>query len=328
MSQKIQTKLNDQAHLCQAVGDTPIPCGYHQSRVHCQFIGIEASLLASNQNQFHTFLKQNNDVKQLAKWFTAKQLPAGSWYLVKEQRTWLEAKLTQVLRTHPNGEPFHIMIAGVASYVHAFGQLFIIMNTLSALPCAPKVTITFADKCAFPLEQIQALLKQVSQRHGLMGYRFKLGSSQFKCPNALAKLLKKHKVHLRELTIHCVQGDLTDETRFTSESFNLITEHFLTSLLYKNFAAIAPIRKNYQRWLKPQGTLLSADGIRKDSDDYNEFVALNQAQGLTLLDDMSQAVWDPYGLPEDMFQSILEGPITRPIPVELDNTLSGFIKHD
>lgn len=325
MSQKIQTKLNDSAHVCRYLGNKNNPCGYHQSRVHCQFAGITEDLLETSRDSFHGFLKQGAATTELAKWFSADYLPAGSWYLVKEQRLWLKQRLVERFIGHNSSQPLQVMIAGVAGYVHALGQLLIYLEALEQSKAEINIAITFVDRCDFPLKQIAGFL-EVIKRKAFFRYKFNIGEDKYTCAKGLDKAIRDKQEALARISVYYQLGDLSDPSLFPGEQFDLITEHFMTSLLYKKFDVIQPIRANYASWLKPQGRLLSADGLRADSDAYQTFTELNRDVDLTLNAQSSLAVWDPYGLQQEVFQNILEGNTQRRVAVELDNTLSEFIK--
>ncbi|MGM0480494.1 MAG: hypothetical protein ACQEQZ_01040 [Pseudomonadota bacterium] len=325
MSQKIQTKLNDSAHICTHNGDKSIPCGYHQSRVHCQFAAIEDDLLETSGDSFHGFLKKGSATTQLAKWFSATHLPAGSWYLVKEQRIWLKNRLLEQLKAASPGATIEVMVAGVASYVHAMGQLLIYLEALEESAAKVNITITFVDRCEFPLQQIAGFLETIKNKT-FFRYKFKIGNDKYSCVKGLDKAVRDKRQALNQISIHYQRGDLSEYSAFPAAQFDLITEHFMTSLLYKNFDMIKPIRANYAAWLKPNGALLSADGLRADSDAYQSFIELNREVGLVVNESKTEPVWDPYGLQQEIFQNILEGGSQRRVPVELDNTLSEFFK--
>ncbi|RUO77795.1 hypothetical protein [Idiomarina seosinensis] len=325
MSQKIQTKLNDSAHICRQQGDKISPCGYHHSRVHCQFAGITEDLLETSQDSFHGFLKQGAATTELAKWFSATYLPAGSWYLVKEQRLWLKQRLIEQFRAHQSAQPLQVMIAGVAGYVHALGQLLIYLEALEQSQAEINIAITFVDRCDFPLKQIAGFLEAIKSK-SFFRYKFQIGEDKYACAKGLDKAIRDKRQALARISVDYRLGDLSDPMLFAGEQFDLITEHFMTSLLYKNFDVIQPIRANYAHWLKHQGRLLSADGLRADSDAYQTFVELNRDAGLVVNQQARLPVWDPYGLQQEVFQNILEGNTQRRVAVELDNTLSEFIK--
>ena len=325
MSQKIQTKLNDIAHTCQVIDGKPVPCGYHESRVYCEFSGIEDDLLADSGDNFHTYMEPSKGATHLAKLFCAAHPPAGSWYLVKEQREWLQKALLVQLREHTGDGPFKIMVAGVASYVHALGQLLIILQAVKALDNDLKIEVTFTDRCQFPLQQIEQFLAAI-QESKFFRYSFELGDKKFKCAKALDKEVRLYQSELKQLDVKYALGDLSSQDVFPEQSFDLITEHFMTSLLYKNFEKIKPIRSNYSHWLKSNGYLFSADGIRADSPIYASFLELNSDVGLIANEQLTSPVWDPYGLPQETFQAIIESGSSKRFPVERDNTLSGFIK--
>ncbi len=325
MSQKIQTKLNDSAHICQVSNHQLTPCGYHDSRVYCEFSGITDDLLDSNSDRFHSFMPPSKGATELAKLFCANYPPAGSWYLVKEQRLWFKESLKQRLIAHTADAPFQLLIAGVASYVHALGQLLICAQAQRELQLSFKIQVTFSDRCSFPLEQIRAFLK-AAEATPFFRYSFEVEDKKFKCPKALDKLVRDFHKELNDISVQYQLGDLTDSSLFPNEQFDLVSEHFMTSLLYKNFEIIKPIRANYSAWLKSGGWLFSADGIRADSEVYTDFAALNADVGLVLDESSTTPVWDPYGLPQEVFQAILDSAGAKRYPVENDNTMSGFVK--
>lgn len=325
MSQKIQTKLNDSAHICSHDNGKNTPCGYHQSRVHCQFAAIKDDLLQTSQDSFHGFLKEGPSTTQLAKWFSETNLPAGSWYLVKEQRMWLKQRLVERFNEHKSSQPLQVMVAGVASYVHALGQLLLYLEALQESQSKINIVVTFVDRCDFPLKQIAGFLEAVKSK-AFFRYKFKIGDEKFTCCKQLDKEIREKREQLKQIEVLYRFGDLSDASLFPSRQFDVITEHFMTSLLYKKFDSIRPIRANYAYWLKNDGRLLSADGLRTDSELYQMFTELNRDLGLIVDAEQSVPVWDPYGLQQETFQNILEGNKQRRISVELDNTLSEFVK--
>ena len=324
---QIQRDLTYQLTQCTFDRESIVPCGYHANRVNSTTFAIEGDVLKITGR--HTaILTSHNDVVSLAKLFEGRKDPAGGWYLVKEQREWLRKCLVDIFSgsKRPQPQTLRILEAGVASFVHHYTYLRIIFDALQESRSNVRIALTVVDQCAFPLLQITALENELSK--GLRSPKMiNVGKSKISIERNFLAVVNPKTRNFGNIGTELWVKDLADEESVAQLGcYDIITEHFLTSVLDKRIREreTVQIRKTYSRIMKQGGYLLTANGIIKGSNMYSEFIKLHQENGLKLIDNATRAVWDPYGLDRTSIVSFLYG--EKELPISLDNTLSMFKK--
>lgn len=322
MSISIQTGLNDRAHICGRD-----PCGYHASRVDCVFHAEYDVQFSDVGDNSHAFLVSNRGSRNLAGLFSKSGGPAGSWYLVREQREWLTSRIRAYHDVITHDDPVRILVSGIAGHAHFLGYLLAICEALSdaASACERDIEITVVDRCAYPLVVVQAAVAAID-RPGLFGCSFKIAGKKYTCDKRLISGLRSHADIRSKLKLEFRQQDLSERSESLECHFDLITEHFLTSLLDKDFKSIEPIRRNYAAWLRDGGRVLTADGLAKNASRYTEYLELCAQCGLDSVPGTAVPAWDPYGLGHETLQRIAEAKDGERFPVSRDNTLTEFVK--
>jgi len=317
---------------------------YHQNRARGTFFGLSTEV-ETDPGSYQARLLANEEVRTLARLLrdeTSK--PAGGWYLVREHRQWLAERCREVFARHTEPRPLRILEAGVASYLHHFTYLSILGEALAGLSRPPNVELVVADICFYPLHQIEvvgeflprlfrtpSLLRRFRRCRIDYEYTDETGALRREPPleadRALLSFLLASWEKIRAIQTTVWHQDLSAESHLRQEErFDLITEHFLTSMSDKNLPYIRKIRRGYQQILRPGGRLLCAAGLthlHADREKYQEFLALHARSDLNLLSE--EHVWDVYDLDPDQVQDLFQG---RAVFVEKENNLMVFERGD
>jgi hypothetical protein len=329
--------VNQQAHLNKLLGECQIdlayqeedavntpyeeipvlkPEEYHKNRALNSIFAIEGDIIERINEQTGQ-MRINEESRQLAKKFRKKSKPpAGGWYLVKEQREWLKTQLYDLLAKKPNTSTVSIMEAGVASYIHHFTYVSLLKEVLvqlkKELGWSIHIQLNVLEKYSYPLYQIRAITNvcKLDKDDPLYPYP----------DDPFLDFLEESEVlDFEPITVRLIQYDLQKAQKGPFQ-FDIITEHFLTSVI-KDFEGIRLVREGYANiLLKAGGSLLCASGVVKSQPlDYENYMNLHK-KSFQLIG--SETVWDPYGMKLSEMMDLLEG--DKKVMVDYDNTLFHF----
>lgn len=314
---------------CEKSGAAARVCGYHRDRAQCSFSGFFDTGDPDQCCEDGVFqVARTPDIRAFGSAYVRGKPPAGGWYLVQSQREWLTTQFTRLFAAEP--ERPRLLISGCAGHVHFFGTLLIALAAMERAG-TQELEIVVADRCDYPLDQIEALMSAL--RAPGRGLKRFLGRAELKTPQAAfpldAALIKARpeREALERVTVKTVQTDITALDAATAGTFDIVTEHFLTSMADKKMPMIAAVRAAYARVLKPGGAVLSADGFERGSTRYREFLELCGEAGFTHDPAQTRFVWDPYGLPSRTLETFDSAPKSAaPLAVQRDNALSVFYR--
>ncbi len=160
-----QNKLNKKIQWVKGLGQYT---DYHSDRANVGVYQTSKDLLKLSNGVLRV-----NDIKQweylrrrmLAKKddpnFTEFRL-AGGWYLIYEQQKFLYEAFLNIFNEFSNEQTVDICEAGVASFVHHFTYVAIILKALKASRKNLKVNLTVIDKFPYPLRQIEMVHKFIN----------------------------------------------------------------------------------------------------------------------------------------------------------------------
>jgi SAM-dependent methyltransferase len=326
----MQRPLSSQLDLCVLEGSILRPCGYHANRAHSSTFGITKQVLEveSGELGYTGSLVPHRELENLAGLLQKGDAdPAGGWYLVKEQREWLEARLFDILEPRQgSGETIRILEAGVASFVHHYTYLAILKSVLDRLEDPPRLAVTVVDKCVFPILQIAAVERALAA--GIRRpRRLDIGGQQLFIEGEFLDVMNPSRRDFGRISLDLWVRNLGEmEAVAQLGKFDVITEHFLTAVLDQQIEQITSIRQTYARILKPGGYLLCATGIVKKSPNYEEYVQLHPRLGFRSIDAKTLFVWDPYGFAREELVDFSLGRRSEKLAFSLDNTLTAYWK--
>ncbi|MBO6517413.1 MAG: class I SAM-dependent methyltransferase [Bacteroidia bacterium] len=313
--------------LCRFENGKVIPCEYHENRstatIHKLSDGSGEQRVKESRQVIH---RRTPDIIRLSHLFNKKADPAGSWYLVQEQREWLHNQLVDVLTSYlAKDEECFLLEAGVASYVHHYTFMDIVIEACgeSGFPLN-KLHVDIVDKCITPLYQIASIER--SLRHKLfLGKHYRIFDRKFRMSSQHQTFLKKRKEKLKQINVKLFLRDLRQlEDIQELGSYDVITEHFLTSMIGKQRESMDKVRESYSRLLKKGGVLLSATGVR-DQEFWNNFLSIHIQHGLRPELKTKTDVWDPYGIERGTIVAIGHNPDSSLVAAQ-DNTMIRFTR--
>lgn len=323
MPQNIMSDLVDKFGICYFKNGQIEACKYHKDRYDSSIFALSDTLAnRDNSDEHQVIYNRTPDLLELSNLFCSSKPPAGGWYLVKEQREWLTSKIItklKILKTTNNC--CNILVSGTASYVHFFTFLKIVTNAAKEADFdLSNITVDIIDKCTFPLQQIVAI-------HHMLKTRFKIKKSvdvmnfSIKLSKKHIKFFKENKRDFKKITIRLFTGEL-EKNECTFVKYDLITEHFLTSMFYKNLQIVKSIRKKYKERIKKGGSILVATGVSSKSF-LNDFIEIHESFNLLLKDEI-EFVWDPYGIDEEQLLALQHDKEANIIAAK-DNALIEFV---
>lgn len=331
LDQRMQKDLNYTLTKCDIQENELLACGYHENRAKSIPFGIESNAIKV-VSKYVGFLTPTRDIKSIAKLFEQNKNPAGGWYLVKEQREWLRKNLYNILLGKANHEkyqdsPIRILEAGVASFVHHYTYLRIISDVLNEIDRNLRVSLIVVDKCIYPIVQIAAIERELADAIK-KPKRIDLGNSlSIEISKEFLSIMSLEHRMFGNINTELWVGDLTKHIEVGGlGAVDIITEHFLTSVFDKRIREneISLTRKTYGKTLKPDGYLLTANGLTSGSPSYENFIKLHSVNNLMEIPERTETVWDPYGLKRESLIALLYQ--EKEIQVLLDNTMSVFQK--
>lgn len=330
----IMQNLKSGYHKCEIVDRKLVPCGYHNDRKNAEIYGVcddgGCASVKMVDSRHSSTLSRSAHINHLLKELSYDGNIAGGWWLIKEQREWLKAHLQSALK-QIQGD-CHILVAGVAGYAHFYSYLRIVFDAANSVDFdISRLYIDVIDSCIFPLLAITEIEKSVRATP-----KWCFLSSLQKTYNVMgeAVTLSKHnrdfikkmapdicKCHIR--TLHGSIMQMAKKFDNIHKKYDIITEHFLLSMIENVDKLIDESRANYQQVMKSGAHLLMACGF--DSMNFvNRLVEIHHKYKMVTIYDEIVKVWDPFGLTRSELQDILNDLYAEP-RIRLDNCLIDFI---
>ncbi len=322
----LQIELNSKKTSdCYLEDNKIIPCGYHKDRVFNTPYEITADIIQKihfNNGQIEPSVKS----RELAeKFHPDNNPPAGGWFLVKEQRLWLQDTLRDIfINKFSDGDSVVILEAGVASFIHHYTYTIILKRVLESLPFKMNIDLVVTDKCSFPLLCIDIIRKnwetvKKDRKIDIQGFELSI-------QDVFIDLIEKEGIiNYEGIKTTTLQGDLTNHEIFFSvrEKYDIVTEHFVTAVI-ENYEFIEKIRDTYNAIIQDGGFLLCACGINRSQGriGFNKFIELHENDNNFLLQ-KEELSWDPYGMKRSDILKLLED---KPANAAFGNTLFKFLK--
>lgn len=321
---------------CAFANGCLIPCKYHHNRSAsiiftttdkggCRPVNI-------NENTFTSPLVKSPDMNRMIRQLSEGVALAGSWWMVKEQREWLQRHLADVFRAK-NGGRCNILVSGVAGYAHFYSYLHIVFNAAKEamfdLSC---LSVDVIDSCITPILEIANIEKDIREsRKTLLGTvikeKYNILGFNVDIPLVNRKFINSMLSDIRKCSIRAMHCDVMNVGEYCKERvrrYDVITEHFLLSMVENEPKVIDEIRRSYARMVNSGGHLLVAGGFRSQQA-MATVLQVHATHGFIPHGDDNLKVWDPYGLPMKRLQDILNNDeITHQIT--LDNYLIDFIR--
>ena len=328
MKEPIQSKLNQEFKediiKNQIILDAT---NYHLNKIQNVPFGIQGDVIVWQDGQ--PYLQFCSDLQAVANLFaTGASDPAGGWYLVKEQRTWLKENLINIFKQKEQENPYstiRILEAGVASYIHHYTYLSILVDALKAVSSKLRIALTVIDHYAFPLKQIDAIERLLTKE--LTSFdQIKIDGHIFKISQEFRQFVTQHPRFFDRISIELYKKDLSDPNEMLMlGQYDIITEHFLTSCLHDRQDIIEKIRQNYAYAIKNNLYLLCASGVSHENEQaYQDYLALHKKHGFKLVNKATS--WDPYGYNlKELLHFQKKSSILK--PVNFGNTLFRFQRH-
>jgi hypothetical protein len=151
--------------------------------------------------------------------------------------------------------------------------------------------------------------------------QIRVGESTLLVPRELEPVLAASR-GISSIETHTVQFDLTrpdDSAKLGDGGYDIITEHFLTALLYKDMEQVGATRATYGKLLRPGGCLMAATGHFSESRE--ELPRIYARHQLRLDAGSVLETWDPYDLPRADLNKLHHG-----LAVRLENTLACYVR--
>lgn len=307
-------------------------CNYHLSRCNCSIIGINdgggAPAVSISEKLNQAPCEMSPQVRGLFEKMEGNFKVAGGWYLVQQQREWLQGRIEKIM-SDSAGQPLKIMVAGVAGYAHFFSYMKILFDAAAKVnfPLCD-INVDVIDRCLTPLLEIEYFCNQVKQSGRLLPYSANVGPLRihFSLRNWL--FISRMQEPLRQCQINpfCMSL-LKDAPADFREKYDVVTEHFLTSMVEKNLDDITKIRQFYKQVIKSGGHLLVASGFPNASF-YKKFIQIHCDAGFRPVPGTGVKVWDPFGLSRQhihLLQS-LPSELSSKAFVPLENAMEDYEK--
>lgn len=321
-SEEPSETIYDKIHVCQMQNSKLIPCNYHKQRVNCPIYATQHR--ATRKNGRVASLPSTHDIKELARLLSEHRQPAGGWYLLREQRDWLAKNLFQILKDQNDGITINILEAGVASYIHHYTYLSIIVDVLQKLNNGLHISLTVVDRCAYPIMQIAAVDKLLAS-----GFtppdEVRIDGASFSIDEHFTRVMNtKTRSFERISMVLSVEALNNSNSMMQLGRFDIITEHFLPPVLQSESGEIAEIRDVYSKLLTPGGHLLSASTIISEHPFYSEYAKIHRDCGLENIEAASELVWNPFSVGAELIEKFLKREPPREFDVPLENLLSVY----
>ena len=307
-------------------------CKYHLSRCNCTIMAIKdgggapAYSITDSINQ--AICIKTRDVRRLFRKMEGNFQVAGGWYLVAPQREWLQDRMERIMQAK-NGNQLRILVAGVAGYAHFFSYMNILFEAAQKVSFPlENLQVDVVDKCLAPLLEIKCFYDMVKQKKRVIPLFKDLGPMRMRFNLRNLWFIYRMKESLRKCKIKTFQATLEDEPGGNVyRHYDVITEHFLTSMVEKNEDAIVKIRAFYQAVMADGGHLLVASGFPNMAF-YEKFKEIHQAAEFRVVTGSEKKVWDPFGLSRQTIHLLRKLPRKYKAKafVPLDNILVDFVR--
>lgn len=308
-------------------------CGYHLNRCNCSIMGITdgggAPSFPQNRNLNQAKCVITPQIKDLFKKMEGNFQVAGGWYLVQQQREWLQTHVESIMKKR-KGKSLNVLVAGVAGYAHFFSYMKVLFDAAKnvGFPYA-NIYVDVADRCLTPLLEIQSFLDQIKQKRRVLPYSTSFGplSLHFNYTNWL--FIRRMQDAINQCKIYpdkCLSF-LDNAPESLREKYDLVTEHFLTSMVEKQLDDIKKIRQFYKVVVAPGGHLLVASGCPNENF-YNQFLNIHRQADFEVVHSSETKVWDPFGLSREHIHLLLKLPKEHldKAFVPLENVMCEFVK--
>ena len=300
------------------------PCPYHADRVSCALYATRQPAIAHGNGRGR--LLPSSDLSDLAALLRQSRDPAGGWYLLADQREWLEKNLILALGSQTRGTSVRVLEAGTASFVHHYSYRAILAEVVRKLENDLRIELTVLDRCAYPIFQIASIENWIGRRREVPT-EIDAGGNQIPVDSTLAEIMDSALRSADQISTEVLVMDLEDTESMTRlGSFDVITEHFLTPVLKVQSRKIGKIRENYAALLKTGGQLVAASTIVREHPFYSEFSRIHEENGMKELRDRGERVWNPFDSRVPLVESLLEKVTPRHLEVTLCNQLSVYEK--
>ena len=319
---------------CTFIKGKLCPCKYHVSRANSIIFtttdngGCKPAGLF--ENKFMSPLLRSPETDLMIRYLSEGNNLAGSWWMVKEQREWLFRHLVAIL-SEKRGEICNILVSGVAGYAHFYSYLHIVFDAAKEAGFdVSALRIDVIDSCITPILEIASIEKQVRNEHRLrlrskvkkhydiFGFPIAIPATNRKFINEMIPDIRKCCIR----TLHCDVMHIADYRKEMTSRYDIITEHFLLSMIENEHKIIEGIRKSYSTMMKSGGHLLAAGGFSSLSD-LNNIIEIHKKSKMTIEGSDNIKVWDPYGLSVGQLQDITNNP-NKIHQITLDNYLIDF----
>lgn len=297
---------------------------YHRDRVGSALAKIDEAAYPPGAQKIVTLVPRGSLKKVASTQLEHSSGVAGGWYLVREHRRWLIERITQFLTDFIKaGEPrpLRILEAGVAGYVHHYSYLVALMSAMKQANFKGRIEVVIADLVEYPLFQIAAVWgsykswirksrwQRFLSRKPSFQFRYEIKGSVHKEPEItvderVLDLLSGFEDELRRVDQQYWLVDLAEEKLEQTDTtgFDLITEHYLTSMSERNLSLINRIRSNYRGLIRDCGWLLVGAGM---SSRYEEF--LNVHDDWIFDPTETEFHWDLYDLTNEELLDLAQG---------------------
>lgn len=327
MPQDIMSSLKIDLGLCNFHNGKINPCIYHLNRCDSEIFKLcDNSGQKSGPDVRQITHKRTQDILKLSQMLKDENDPAGGWFLVQEQREWISKRLDlKFNQLKDKDKRIKILIAGVAGYPHFYSFIQILIESAKRIQIDLKnIYVDVVDKCIFPLLQIASIENNI-RFDNLNDATYKAFDTKFRIRENNFKFLKSIKNDVKEMNIRIFLRDLRQlEDQEEMGFYDIISEHFLTSMFGKIPPIILKTRKSYSKMLNTGGSLLVATGV-PHNDFIPMFEEIHSKVNLLPVNESITTVWDPYGMNRADFQAIIENPEGK-IIAALDNCLIEFVK--
>lgn len=312
-----------------------IPCKYHHNRsTSIIFTTTDkggCKPVSINENTFMSPLVKSPEMTRMIRQLSEGVGLAGSWWMVKEQREWLQRHLVSVFKKK-NGEPCNILVSGVAGYAHFYSYLHIVFDAAKeAGHDIADISVDVIDSCITPILEIANIEKDIrGSRKTLLGTvikdKYDILGYNLNIPLVNRKFINSMLTDIRNCSIRSMHCDVTHVGEYCKERirrYDIITEHFLLSMVENETKIVEGIRRSYAQMMNFGGHLLVAGGF-SSQEMMATILRIHDNHGFSPDGDDNVKVWDPYGLSLTRLQDILNNDnITHQVP--LDNYLIDFV---
>ena len=300
------------------------PCPYHADRVSCALYATRQPATAHGDDRGR--LLPSRELIDLAALLQQSRDPAGGWYLLADQREWLEKNLVLALGSKARGAIVRVLEAGTASFVHHYSYRAILAEVIRKLEKDLRIELTVLDRCAYPILQIASIENRIG-RGQEVPTEIDAGGNKIPVDSTLGEIMDSALRSADQISTEVLVMDLEDTESMTRLGlFDVITEHFLTPVLTVQSIEIGKIRENYAALLKAGGQLIAASTIVSEHPFYSEFSRIHEKNGMKELRDRGERVWNPFDSRVPLIESLLEKVTPPHLEVTLSNQLSVYEK--